>query len=217
MTDFRAAGLTARGAGLAVWATEPPPALVVHLDGLAPCFALAGVDLAQVQHLTLHHTTVTHTPVLHHVPVALGLAILDPSGAAQKHAPTPQTAHTHGNRQSLHYKRLTKPPLHESITRVRKMGRFPEKQRRVERDGGAHRAGPKGWACKGAHALLHMLAGGTTRLRCAPGLRPLADPTRTRPTARQASRSASAASGGRSNRARATPSGRSGSAPATSG
>ena len=135
MTDFRAAGVTARGVGLTVWATEPPTALFIHLNGLAPCFALAGVDLAQVQHLTLHHTTVTHTPVLHHVPVRVGLAILDPSGAAQKNAPTLQIAQTHGNKQSLHYKRFAKLPLYESITCVRKMGQFPEKQRRVEKGG----------------------------------------------------------------------------------
>ena len=52
--------------------------------------------------------------------------------------------------------------------------------------GAANRLGPSGWACKEAHAALQMLAGCAIRLRFAPCLHPLADPTRTQPKARQA-------------------------------
>ena len=56
-------------------------------DGLAPRLALAGVDLAQVQHLALHHAAVAAAPVLHHAPVVVGLAVLLASVAAQEHGP----------------------------------------------------------------------------------------------------------------------------------
>ena len=80
----------------------PLPALV-HFDGLAPGFALAGVDLAQVQHLALHDAPVGKPAVLHEVPVFVGLAILHASGAAQEHAPhsTKHTPKAQGPRSSL--------------------------------------------------------------------------------------------------------------------
>jgi hypothetical protein len=64
-----------------------PCAGIVHLDGLAPRLALAGVDLAQVQHLSLHHTAVAAAPALHHAPVIVDLAVLLASVAAQEHGP----------------------------------------------------------------------------------------------------------------------------------
>jgi hypothetical protein len=80
----------------------PLPALM-HFDGLAPGFALAGVDLAQVQHLALHDTPAGKPAVLHEVPVFVGLAILHASGAAQEHAPhsTNALAAAQGPRSSL--------------------------------------------------------------------------------------------------------------------
>jgi hypothetical protein len=63
-----------------------PRAGVLHFDGLAPGLALAGVDLAQVQHLALHDSAVAAAPVLHHAPVVVGLAVLLASVAAQEHA-----------------------------------------------------------------------------------------------------------------------------------
>jgi len=52
-------------------------------------------------------------------------------------------------------------------------------------DGGVNLPGPSGWACKGAHAALQMLAGCAFAVRFAPCLHPLADPTRTQAKARQ--------------------------------
>jgi len=64
----------------------PGPILVLHLDGLAPGFALTGVDLTKVQHLALHDAPITQAPILHHAPVLVGLAVLQSSIAAQEHA-----------------------------------------------------------------------------------------------------------------------------------
>ncbi len=99
--------------------------LVIQLDRLAPRLALTGVNLAQVQHLTLHHMAIAQTAVLHHVPVLVALAILHASSAAQKHAPTLRTVSNLGNDQSLHYKRFTSAALYQSITCARKSARFP--------------------------------------------------------------------------------------------
>src|SRR4029077_15368020 len=62
-----------------------PRALLLHLDGLAPRFALARVDLAQVEHLTLRHAPIGKTPILDKVPVLVDLAVLHASAAAQEH------------------------------------------------------------------------------------------------------------------------------------
>jgi len=63
-----------------------PRAGVVQLDGLAPGFALAGVDLAQVEHLALHDSAIAAPAVLRHAPVLVVLAVLPASVAAQEHA-----------------------------------------------------------------------------------------------------------------------------------
>jgi len=52
-------------------------------------------------------------------------------------------------------------------------------------DCGANLPGASGSDRKGAHSALQMRAGCAIRLRFAPGLHPLADPTRTQPKARQ--------------------------------
>jgi len=36
----------------------PAPALVLHLDRLAPCLTLTGIDLAEIKHLALHDTAI---------------------------------------------------------------------------------------------------------------------------------------------------------------
>ena len=64
-----------------------PRAGILQLDGLAPRLALAGVDLAQIQHLALHDAAVAAAAVLHHAPVIVGLAVLLASVAAQEHGP----------------------------------------------------------------------------------------------------------------------------------
>jgi hypothetical protein len=49
-------------------------ASVLHLDGLAPGLALAGVDLAQVQHLALSNTAISQAARFHDAPVLVELA-----------------------------------------------------------------------------------------------------------------------------------------------
>ena len=49
--------------------------LVDHLDRSAPGGLLRVVDLAEVEHLSLHDPTSRHPPVLNHVPVAVFLAV----------------------------------------------------------------------------------------------------------------------------------------------
>ncbi len=51
------------------------PALVERLDRLAPCGALAVVDLAQIKHVPLHRPAAGHPAVLHDAPVAVLLAV----------------------------------------------------------------------------------------------------------------------------------------------
>jgi hypothetical protein len=64
-----------------------PRTVRMNLDGLAPNLALAGVDLAEVKHLSLRHPAIGKAAVLHDVPVLVSLAVLHPSAAAQEHAP----------------------------------------------------------------------------------------------------------------------------------
>ena len=113
----------------------PSCALIVHFDGLAPYLALAGVDLAQVQHLVLHNPAIAQAAALDHVPVVVGLAFLHPSIAAREHAPTPRTALTQPNDQSLHNKRCAESRHFGSSSCARPTARIPRKQRRLEKGG----------------------------------------------------------------------------------
>ena len=56
-----------------------------HLDGAAPRRALAVVDLAEIQDLTLDDPAAAHAAVLHHAPVAVFLAVLESLLAAHEH------------------------------------------------------------------------------------------------------------------------------------
>jgi hypothetical protein len=78
-----------------------PRASVLQLDGLAPRLALAGVDLAQVQHLALHDAAVAATAALHHAPVLVVLAVLLASVAAQEHEPQSWTLAAHAARTKV--------------------------------------------------------------------------------------------------------------------
>jgi hypothetical protein len=53
---------------------------VEHLDGPAPSFRLRGIDLAEIEHMTLHHATVIETSVLNDAPVDVRLPVLSPLG-----------------------------------------------------------------------------------------------------------------------------------------
>ncbi len=58
------AGIESAG-NSATWRRVP----VIDFDRLAPGVALAGIDLAQVENLTLYYTAIGKTPVLHDTPV----------------------------------------------------------------------------------------------------------------------------------------------------
>src|SRR5271167_5030504 len=55
------------------------------LDRLAPCGALAVVDLAQIKHVPLHRPTAGYPTVLHDAPIAVLFAVLAAKLMAQKH------------------------------------------------------------------------------------------------------------------------------------
>ena len=56
-------------------------------DQIAPGLALAVVDLAEIQHLPLHHLATSTAFALNNIPIAVLLAVLQPSVASQVHAP----------------------------------------------------------------------------------------------------------------------------------
>ena len=80
--------------------TRIPPQ---HLDRSAPGRALTVVDLAQVQHLTLHHAIVEVADVLHHAPVTVFLAVLEAPLGTHEHGPIacPKHRRNQGARSAL--------------------------------------------------------------------------------------------------------------------
>ena len=81
--------------------------VVEHLDRLAPRRSLRGVDLAEIQHVTLHDAAAVETLVLDDAPVAVRLAVLLSLGASQKHdAANLSASRRAGNRVGLHYSRF---------------------------------------------------------------------------------------------------------------
>ena len=62
-----------------------PRIVVEHLDRLAPHRGLRGVDLAQIQYVTLHDAAACDTLVLDHAPILVRLAVFLPLGLPQKH------------------------------------------------------------------------------------------------------------------------------------
>jgi hypothetical protein len=46
---------------------------------------LRGIDLAEIEHMSLHHTTVVEPPVLDDAPVEMRLSVLPAFGLSQKH------------------------------------------------------------------------------------------------------------------------------------
>ena len=62
--------------------------VVEHLDGFAPHRSLRGIDLPQVQNVTLHDTATCDALVLDHAPIVVRLAVLLARGLSQKHDPT---------------------------------------------------------------------------------------------------------------------------------
>jgi hypothetical protein len=64
-----------------------PARFVECLDLMAPCFALAIIDLAQIQNRTLHHPTARTAPAFDNAPVAVLLAVLPSPCESQVHGP----------------------------------------------------------------------------------------------------------------------------------
>jgi len=64
-----------------------PHTRVPPLNGLAPSPALAGTDLAQMQHLGLNDAVSAATAVLHHAPLGADIAVLLAPIASQEHGP----------------------------------------------------------------------------------------------------------------------------------
>jgi hypothetical protein len=62
-----------------------PRIVVEHLDRLAPHRGLRGIDLAQIQHVSLHDAPARDTLVLNHTPIVVRLAVFLPLGLSQKH------------------------------------------------------------------------------------------------------------------------------------
>ena len=62
--------------------------VVEHLDGLAPHRSLRGIDLPQIQNVTLHDAAACNSLVLDHTPIVVRLAVLPSRGLSQKHDPT---------------------------------------------------------------------------------------------------------------------------------
>jgi hypothetical protein len=61
------------------------PLRIERFDSPAPTLALTVVDLAQIQHRTLHHLAARATPTLDDAPVTMFLAVFEPSVALQEH------------------------------------------------------------------------------------------------------------------------------------
>ena len=62
--------------------------VIDNLDGLAPHRSLRGIDLPQVQNLTLHDAATCNAHVIDHAPIVVRLVVFLARGPSQKHDPT---------------------------------------------------------------------------------------------------------------------------------
>ena len=58
---------------------------IKRLDQATPGFALAVIDLAQIQHLPLHHLSGSATLVLDNIPITMLFAVFEASVETQEH------------------------------------------------------------------------------------------------------------------------------------
>ena len=58
---------------------------------VTPCFMLAIVDLAKIQHIALYHFAPGTPLALDDIPITMLFAVLEPSVASQKYMPTDST------------------------------------------------------------------------------------------------------------------------------
>jgi hypothetical protein len=82
----------------------PPARFVERFDLTTPRFALAIIDLAQIQHRTLHHTTTRTASAFDNAPVTVLLAVLPSPRESQVHGPRfyAQAKSRKEGRSSLH-------------------------------------------------------------------------------------------------------------------
>ena len=114
----------------------------------APHRSLRGIDLPQVQNVTLHDTATCDALVLDHAPIVVRLAVLLARGLSQKHDPTNLTVRNSapGNRVGLHYSRFqpfSNNTLHpyQILTKVSE-AKLGASEGRIREDGLVHDAGP---------------------------------------------------------------------------
>src|ERR1700726_5314823 len=82
----------------------PSVRFVERFDLTTPRFALAIIDLAQIQNRTLHHPTTRTAPAFHNAPITVLLAVLPSPCESQVHGPRfyAQTKTRKEGRSSLH-------------------------------------------------------------------------------------------------------------------
>ena len=69
--------------------------VIENLDGLAPYRSLRGIDLAQIQNVTLHDAATCDTLVLDDAPIVVRLAVFLALGLPQKHDAESSRANLH--------------------------------------------------------------------------------------------------------------------------
>jgi hypothetical protein len=80
-------------------------------DRTTPILLLAVVDLAEIQHLTLHHSAASTTLALDNIPIAMFFAVFEAPVEPQEHANQLTQNKTNEKRLGLHYRRFANEPL----------------------------------------------------------------------------------------------------------
>ena len=75
--------------------------LIEGVDHPAPRLALAVVDLVGVQHRSLHHVAVGAALALDDAPIAMLLAVLQPSSGAQEHDGRQPSLRIHRSKETM--------------------------------------------------------------------------------------------------------------------
>jgi hypothetical protein len=83
-----------------------PTIFIESLDYPAPGFMLAVIQLAQIQHLSLHHPAASAAPVLDNAPIAVRLAVLNSPGESQEHVADSTAKPPAEKALGLHYTRF---------------------------------------------------------------------------------------------------------------
>src|SRR4029077_11745434 len=85
--------------------------LIEGFDLTTPSLMLAVVDLAQVQHLSLHHPAASTSLALDNIPIAMFFAVFEASVESQEHDANQLTPNqTNEKILGLHYRRFANAP-----------------------------------------------------------------------------------------------------------